>query len=174
MVWKISYLHNLSVSDTWDNAPTWAVTGSLECEWWLLPSPLVLFLPTSERSVMGRWKARESLLSLLRSHHLQPPPSVTCEVEQFCFIWRKYNIFVIKKFFLHRWPVHRANINVIKQWNRREVFSWTKQSRIRLSYGKKKWLLHCSLITNDGYCDEVKWVKSPFGKGEGNTVRLRK
>lgn len=33
----------------------------------------------------------------------------------------------------------------------------------------KKWLLHCSLITND-YCDEVKWGESPFGKEERNKL----
>ena len=34
----------------------------------------------------------------------------------------------------------------------------------------KKWLLHCSLITKDDYCDEVKWDESPFGKEERNKL----
>ena len=133
---------------------------------WLVPSALFLSLPTSARGVMRGRKARGRPLP---SHHPQLPPCVTREVEQFFFLKRKYNIFVFQKFFLHYSNgLFIENVSVIKHWNRNELFvPCHQQNKGESDYGVvKKWLLHCSPLTNDDYCDEVKWDESPFGKKE--------
>ena len=127
VVWTIPYLHNLSVNFVYRSQLKMMTYGHMggyrwfrrEC--WLVPSPLLMSLPTSAGGVMGRRKAREDLLP---SYHPQLPPCVTREVEQFFFFLKEIQHFRFSKVFstLQQWPVHRANVNVIKHWNRDEVF----------------------------------------------------
>lgn len=153
VVWTFPYLHNFKCqfclsttvknddveSDTRDNASIWAVTGGsgVNADSYLVLSYYLFLLA---RGVWWDGQKRGRVLSL----PITPSPrcALLAKSNSFFFL-KEIQHFRFSKVFstLQQWPVHRANVNVIKHWNRDEVFdrtlSSTKQRRIGLRYGKK-------------------------------------